>query len=72
MQARFIPIPELATHKSMTAIIQTFTFDGYIAACSDPIALELDEFCHTIGGHIHVATVTPDHGFRWVPGLGPI
>src|ERR1700688_444436 len=33
---------------------------GYIEACCSPLALELDpENCRHIGGHIHVATVTP-------------
>jgi hypothetical protein len=40
---------------------------GYIEACSSPLALELDEaICKGIGGHIHVATITPSDGFRWV------
>jgi hypothetical protein len=40
---------------------------GYVAACSDPRALELDkERCAFIGGHIHAATITKSDGFRWV------
>jgi hypothetical protein len=39
-----------------------------IEACSrsSPMALEIDkEFCEGIGGHIHVATITPEGGFDW-------
>jgi hypothetical protein len=39
---------------------------GYIAACSDPIALELDPLCAGIGGHIHIAAIARDGGFRWI------
>jgi hypothetical protein len=43
---------------------------GYIEACSSAKALEMDpEICKKIGGHIHIAEITPD-GFRWrVPPL---
>jgi len=43
---------------------------GYIEACSDPLATEIDPLCKGIGGHIHAAAVTPS-GFRWlIPPLG--
>lgn len=45
---------------------------AYISACSDPVALELDEFCRTIGGHVHIATVKLDEGFQWLPGFSSI
>lgn len=39
---------------------------GYIEACSDPVALEIDpKQCQGIGGHIHIAAVTPE-GFQWI------
>jgi hypothetical protein len=45
---------------------------NYIRACSSPEGLALDQdVCRSIGGHIHVATVTPDRGFQWVEGCGP-
>ena len=44
---------------------------GYIEACSDPVALEIDPYCKGIGGHIHMATVTPSDGFGWLPGYEP-
>jgi hypothetical protein len=37
---------------------------GLIALCSDPMAAAVDPICKGIGGHIHIADVTPD-GFRW-------
>jgi hypothetical protein len=40
---------------------------NYIEACSSPVALEIDkEICQGIGGHIHVATITPTAGFEWL------
>jgi hypothetical protein len=40
---------------------------NYIRACSDSVIRKLDiEHCRGIGGRIHVATVTPEEGFRWV------
>jgi hypothetical protein len=44
---------------------------SYIGACSDSEALGVDEHCHAIGGHIHMAVITPAEGFRWVPGFEP-
>lgn len=38
---------------------------GYIEACSDPLARELDPLCKGIGGHIHSAAITPS-GFVWL------
>lgn len=38
---------------------------GYIQACSDPIALQIDPLCKSIGGHMHVAEITLENGFRW-------
>jgi hypothetical protein len=38
---------------------------GYIEACADPVALELDPLCSGIGGHVHVAEITPLGGFKW-------
>jgi hypothetical protein len=38
---------------------------GYLEACSTPLARKLDPFCEIVGGHIHIATVTPQCGFQW-------
>lgn len=38
---------------------------NYILACSDPKAREIDKNCEQIGGHIHIATITPQTGFKW-------
>jgi hypothetical protein len=46
---------------------------NFIEACSDPIAQEIDgEDYQRIGGRIHIATITPNDGFRWVPGCEPM
>jgi len=44
---------------------------NYIAACSDPIAIESDPNCAYYGGRIHAAIITPKDGFQWVPGFEP-
>jgi hypothetical protein len=44
---------------------------GFIQACKDPAAREIDPGCEYIGGHIHAAFVTPKNGFRWAPGFEP-
>ena len=44
---------------------------GYITACTSPEGLLIDSECPGIGGHIHVAIITPDEGFRWAPGYEP-
>jgi hypothetical protein len=44
---------------------------GLIEACSDPIARVIDPFCESIGGRVHIATVTPN-GFKWVRGYEPL
>ena len=38
---------------------------SFIEACSTPLAAELDPVCKSVGGHIHIAAVTPD-GFKWL------
>jgi len=37
---------------------------GYVRACCSPLALELDPRCKAMGGHVHVAEITPS-GFKW-------
>ena len=40
---------------------------NYFRACADPVAFELDpQSCSAIGGHIHIARVTPQAGFEWI------
>ena len=37
-----------------------------IQVCCDPKAKEIDpDNCNKIGGRIHIATITPERGFRW-------
>ncbi|MFL6352037.1 MAG: hypothetical protein ACJ74Z_09330 [Bryobacteraceae bacterium] len=44
----------------------------YIGACCDPEAVGADDYCYFMGGHIHIATITPAEGFQWVPGYEPL
>jgi hypothetical protein len=47
----------------------------FIEACSSAIAREIDdENCRGIGGHIHIATITPKAGFDWAvpPSQSPV
>jgi hypothetical protein len=45
----------------------------FIAAHSDPQALLLDErTCRCVGGHVHIASITPSDGFQWVAGYEPL
>jgi hypothetical protein len=39
---------------------------GYIEACSDPRAIDLDPLCKRIGDDIHAAAVTERYGFKWL------
>jgi hypothetical protein len=46
---------------------------NYVLACSDPVAIEIDPKCSDIGGHVHVATITREEGFRWaIPPLSAL
>jgi hypothetical protein len=45
---------------------------NYIAACADPVAIQMDDFCLSVGGDLHAANVTRDAGFQWVPGFEPV
>jgi hypothetical protein len=38
----------------------------YIAACASDAGRKMDADCFSIGGHIHVATITPEKGFAWL------
>ena len=40
-----------------------------IAACSHPLAADLDWECLGIGPRIHMAEITSERGFQWVPGF---
>jgi len=39
----------------------------YIRACKSPVGRKIDRnICFSIGGHIHVAKITPSEGFQWI------
>ena len=67
----FSPVKTLGTNPSLDDAKDFLT--GYIAACSSDIARELDyESWKYIGGHTHVAKITPKNGFEWmIPPLTP-
>jgi len=46
--------------------------ENYVRACSDPEAIKIEPLCMSIGGHVHVATITPREGFQWVKGFEPM
>ncbi len=39
---------------------------SYIDACASLQAREIDDYCNSIGGHIHIATITRREGFQWL------
>jgi hypothetical protein len=45
---------------------------AYIEGCSSPEGLALErKICSSIGGKIHMASITANEGFKWVPGFEP-
>jgi hypothetical protein len=46
---------------------------SYFRACRDPEISRLDvPHCGSLSTKIHIATITPDRGFAWLRGYGPI
>jgi hypothetical protein len=46
---------------------------AYIEACGSSLGREIDpEHCSTVGGHIHMATITKGKGFEWIEGFEPV
>jgi len=39
---------------------------SYINACASLQARLIDSYCNSIGGHTHIATITPSDGFQWL------
>lgn len=62
---RFAPYRK-AREQNFTLAEATEVARNYIRACSHPIGRALDEKCEGIGGQIHIATVNPGEGFRWI------
>ena len=63
------PLRDMGPH--MTAQDAMENSCAYVRASADSMAIELDDFCQTIGGHIHMALVTRDEGFQWISGFEP-
>jgi hypothetical protein len=67
---RRLAVYKLEPPRNMPEAIATAT--KYIRAYSDPEAREIDpKACAAVGNRIHIATITPTDGFRWVPGFEP-
>jgi len=70
--ALYIPKPQSHFQNNQVLLSSNPSLDemqrfcvGYIEACASELALTLDEtICRIIGGHIHVAEITPS-GFKW-------
>ncbi len=65
--------PRLAAYKGPQILPKDITLQdaidrsrSYIQAHSDPEAIAIDDDCRSVGGHIHIATITPSEGFRWI------
>lgn len=43
--------------------------ESYIRACDSEEGRSIDPWCSNIGGHIHIAAITPAEGFSWLKQL---
>ena len=60
-------VPRVNIEEKVTLSEVADAANKYILACSDPAAILIDaEHCAGIGGHIHMARVTPQRGFEWI------
>jgi hypothetical protein len=59
--------------KPETIPVMSGQCEALIRAHCDPEALLIDpDICNGIGGHIHMAALTPETGFQWVSGFEPL
>jgi hypothetical protein len=65
--------PRLSAYKGRLVFAEDMTISDalersrlFIQAHSDPEAIALDPNCLEVGGHIHIATITPSEGFKWI------
>lgn len=65
------PLSVQLPHLSDAVVNAIIESRAYIEACETDEARQLDPFCKTIGGHIHMAMVRLERGFQWVPGFKP-
>jgi hypothetical protein len=62
----------LVSHPNEALRIHAQMAHAYISACSGAEGHAIDpEICAWIGGHIHIATITPKDGFQWLSGFEP-
>jgi len=60
-------VPQINAPENVTLSEVADVARKYILACSDPAAMKLDnKHCAGIGGHIHMAKITPEEGFKWI------
>ena len=52
--------------EQMTLALAIKRSRSYIQACSDAEAAAIDPICARVGGHIHIATISPLAEFEWV------
>lgn len=62
-------LKKLASHEPLSLAEAQEVATNCIKACDDPAALSIDPTCDTVGGHIHIATITDAEGFRWIVPL---
>ncbi len=63
---RIAAIAKMAYGENLSLYEAIAAARSLIKACYDPAAREADKNCFHVGGHIHMATITPDVGFQWV------
>ena len=57
--------PRIAKHKPAKSADALEVATGFINACSDPAAVEIDPWCRIVGGRLHAAEISLS-GFRWL------
>src|ERR1700686_1388779 len=67
----FYPLEVSLPHFSEAMKGAVLNSRAYIEACISEEGRALDPSCKDIGGKIHMASITPNDGFHWVPGFEP-
>ena len=62
--------PSVAVPRLSEAMVEAVIESrAYIEACESDEGRALDDFCKSIGGKIHMVSITPADGIQWVPGF---
>jgi hypothetical protein len=59
-------VPRVNDAENVTLAEVAEAAPNYVRACTDPEAMKIDPICDSIGGHVHIAKVTPQNGFEWI------